>query len=116
MIARRRRQARELAPTAPLASLIGRRSAPWPGSRARRSPTGSAARHVHYYHPVGTARMGADGDPLAVCDPTGRVHGQRPAVRRRLLADPAIPRANTNIPAVVVGERVAQAIVTAEGI
>ncbi len=60
--------------------------------------------------------MGADGDELAVCEPTGRVRGSD----RLWVADcsliPTIPRANTNIPAVVVGERVAQAIVAAEGL
>jgi choline dehydrogenase-like flavoprotein len=58
--------------------------------------------------------MGADGDELAVCEPSGRVRG----VDRLWVADcsliPTIPRANTNIPAVVVGERVAQAIVATE--
>lgn len=60
----------------------------------------------HYYHPVGTAMMGAD-PATSVCDPAGRVHG----VDRVVVADvslmPQIPRANTNIPAVVMGERIA---------
>jgi choline dehydrogenase len=63
-------------------------------------------RHVmHYYHPVGTCPMGT-GD-IAVCDEKGSVHG----LNRITVADvslmPQIPRANTNIPAVVIGERVA---------
>jgi choline dehydrogenase len=60
----------------------------------------------HYYHPVGTAPMGVD-PALSVCDPRGRVHG----VDRIVVADvslmPHIPRGNTNIPAVVIGERIA---------
>ncbi len=63
-------------------------------------------RHVaHYYHPVGTCAMGTDND--AVCGPDGRVHG----LDRVWVGDaslmPQIPRANTNIPAVVIGERIA---------
>lgn len=60
----------------------------------------------HYYHPVGTARMGTDAS-TSVCDARGRVHG----LERVLVADaslmPTVPRANTNIPAIVVAERVA---------
>ncbi len=63
---------------------------------------------VHYYHPVGTAAMGADDDASAVCDPRGHVRG----LPGLLVADcsllPVVPRANTNIPAVIVGERVAE--------
>jgi choline dehydrogenase len=66
------------------------------------------AQVAHYYHPVGTCRMGTTGDPLAVCDATGRVHG----LRNVLVADasliPRIPRANTNLPAVMIGERIAR--------
>ena len=60
---------------------------------------------VHYYHPVGTCPMGA-GDE-GVCDSRGRVRG----LDRVTVADVSlmaqIPRANTNIPAVMIGERVA---------
>ncbi len=61
----------------------------------------------HYYHPVGTAPMG-DDPADSVVNQRGRVHG----MDRVLVADaslmPRIPRANTNIPAIVVGERVAE--------
>ena len=60
---------------------------------------------VHYYHPVGTCAMGTDDD--AVCDERGRIRG----LARVCVADvslmPQIPRANTNIPAVMIGERIA---------
>ena len=50
------------------------------------------------------------GDPLAVCDARGRLHG----LDRIVVADcslmPVVPRANTNVPAVVVGERIADAL------
>jgi choline dehydrogenase len=59
------------------------------------------------YHPVGTARMGADGDAMAVVDAYGRVRG----VEGLRVADasvmPTIPRANTNLSCVLIGERIA---------
>lgn len=61
----------------------------------------------HYYHPVGTCAMGAASDPMSVTDGRGKVHG----LDNTFVADcsimPVIPRANTNIPAVVIGERIA---------
>jgi choline dehydrogenase len=60
---------------------------------------------AHYYHPVGTCRMGAD--ELAVCAPTGSIRGLPNISIADVSLIPQIPRANTNIPAVVIGERVA---------
>jgi choline dehydrogenase len=62
---------------------------------------------VHYYHPVGTCRMGLDGDALAVCDTRGRVRGVDGVVVADASLMPVITRANTNMPAVMIGERVA---------
>lgn len=61
---------------------------------------------MHYYHPVGTTPMGIDPSN-SVCDPTGRVHGADRIVVADVSLMPQVPRANTNIPAVVIGERVA---------
>jgi len=100
-------RARELAAVEPLRSLIGQELVP--GTDA---PLQDAVRrsHVHYYHPVGTCRLGTAGDPLAVCDAGGRLHG----LDRIVVADcslmPVVPRANTNVPAVVVGERIADGL------
>jgi choline dehydrogenase len=60
----------------------------------------------HYYHPVGTARMGTDS-LTSVCDERGRVHGLDRVVVADASLMPTIPRANTNIPAIVVAERIA---------
>ncbi len=61
----------------------------------------------HYVHPVGTARMGLARDPGAVVDQHGRVHG----ITALRVADasimPTIPRANTHLTCVMIGERVA---------
>ena len=74
----------------------------------RRDMSAEAIRRdvVHYYHPVGTTPMGVDA-ATSVCDPQGRVWG----TARIRVADvslvPQIPRGNTNIPAVMIGERIA---------
>jgi choline dehydrogenase len=60
---------------------------------------------AHYYHPVGTCRMGTD--ELAVCEATGAVRGLSNLTVADVSLMPQIPRANTNIPAVVLGERIA---------
>jgi 5-(hydroxymethyl)furfural/furfural oxidase len=62
------------------------------------------------FHPVGTCRMGAPGDHDAVTDPAGRVHGV--AGLRVIDASimPTIPRGNTNIPTIMVAEKLADAV------
>jgi choline dehydrogenase-like flavoprotein len=59
-------------------------------------------------HPACTARMGPADDPMAVAGERGLVHG----VQNLRLADaslmPVIPRANTNIPTIMLAERIAE--------
>jgi choline dehydrogenase len=59
-------------------------------------------------HPSCTARMGPAGDPTAVVDELGRVHG----VHGLRIADasimPRVPSANTNVPTIMIGERIAE--------
>jgi 5-(hydroxymethyl)furfural/furfural oxidase len=59
------------------------------------------------FHPVGTCRMGRANDPGAVTDPAGRVRGL--AGLRVIDASimPTIPRGNTNIPTIMVAEKLA---------
>ena len=62
----------------------------------------------HYVHPVGTARMGAAPDPDAVVDQHGRVHGLTGLRVADASIMPTIPRANTHLTCVMIGERVAE--------
>jgi choline dehydrogenase len=59
------------------------------------------------YHPVSTAPMGPDGDAGAVVDQYCRVRG----IENLRVVDasvmPTIPRANTNLPCIMIAERVA---------
>jgi choline dehydrogenase len=95
-------RARELAATEPLRSLVG-------DELVRDLDLEDALRrtHVHYYHPVGTCALGPAGDELAVCDARGRLHGLDRVVVADCSLMPVVPRANTNVPAVVIGERIA---------
>jgi 5-(hydroxymethyl)furfural/furfural oxidase len=62
------------------------------------------------FHPAGTCRMGADGDPLAVVDPEGKVYG----VGGLRVADasimPNVVAGNTNIPTIMLAEKIAAAM------
>jgi 5-(hydroxymethyl)furfural/furfural oxidase len=64
-----------------------------------------------HWHASCTCRMGAPDDPGAVTDPSARVYG----VEGLRVADnsimPMVPCANTNIPAIMIGEKVAATIV-----
>ncbi len=62
------------------------------------------------FHPAGTCRMGAAGDAGAVVDAQGRVHG----IDGLRVADasimPFITSANTNIPTIMIAEKIAASI------
>jgi choline dehydrogenase len=102
------RTARELAQTAPLASVALKELAPGDAigdthalDRAVRSGLKT------YFHPVGTCAMGPAAQPTAVVDARGAVHG----VRHLSVVDasimPTIPAANTNLPTIMLAERCA---------
>jgi 5-(hydroxymethyl)furfural/furfural oxidase len=62
------------------------------------------------WHPVGSCRMGRDGDPLAVTTPAGRVRGVDGLRISDASVMPSIPCANTNISTIMVAERMADLI------
>ena len=65
---------------------------------------------IPMFHPVGTARMGAEDDPEAVVGPDCRLRG----VAGLWVADasimPTIPQGNTNATAIMIGERASDLI------
>jgi 5-(hydroxymethyl)furfural/furfural oxidase len=62
------------------------------------------------FHVAGTCRMGAANDPDAVVDTQGRVRGFEGLRVTDASIMPTVPRANTNIPTIMVAEKVSAAI------
>jgi len=60
------------------------------------------------YHPCGTAKMGPVDDPMAVVDQYGRCH----RIEQLVVADasimPTVPRANTNLTTIMIGEMIGE--------
>ena len=63
-----------------------------------------------HWHPSCTCRMGSAEDPGAVTDPAARVHGIAGLRVCDASIMPAVPCANTNIPTIMVGEKIAATI------
>ncbi len=63
-----------------------------------------------YYHPACSCRMGPASDSQAVVSPAGQVHGIDDLYVCDASIFPVIMRANTNLPAVMVAEHLAQTI------
>lgn len=103
--------ARQLASTAPIARFLEEER--WPGARVRSTDALAAAIREHpagfgsYQHGVGTCRMGPATDPSSVVDTKARVHGinQLHVVDASIM--PTIPAANTNLPTIMIAERIA---------
>ena len=62
------------------------------------------------WHPSGTCRMGASNDPLAVTDARGAVHGIEGLHVCDASLMPSLPCANTNVPTIMIAERVADGL------
>jgi choline dehydrogenase len=107
-------EARRLCRQAPLARLVGGAElAPGAGIADGDEPGLSAAVRSGvetYHHPVGTCRMGPDPAAGAVVNARGRVHGVDGLIVADASVMPDVPAANTNLPVIMVAERVARAI------
>jgi choline dehydrogenase len=66
------------------------------------------------YHPAGTARMGADGDPMAVLDAAMRIRGVENLRVADMSACPNINSGNTAAPAMMLGDRCASFILQSQ--
>ncbi|WP_050452530.1 GMC family oxidoreductase [Candidatus Burkholderia verschuerenii] len=62
------------------------------------------------WHPSGTCKMGAANDPLAVTDAHGAVYGVEGLHVCDASLMPSIPCANTNVPTIMIAERIADAL------
>jgi 5-(hydroxymethyl)furfural/furfural oxidase len=68
-------------------------------------------RHVGgVWHPCGTCRLGAEDDPMAVCDPAGRVIGVDGLMVCDASVMPTIPCANLNVPVIMIAEKMSDGI------
>ncbi len=98
---------REIARHQPLAELIGMELEETAGivtaEDLRRKST-------HYFHPVGTCKMGPGSDPAAVVDRVGRVYGAQDLYVADASIMPVVPRANTNLPTLMAAERIVAAL------
>jgi choline dehydrogenase-like flavoprotein len=64
----------------------------------------------HMFHPAGTCRMGPISDPFTVVDSQCRVHGVDGLRVVDASVMPTLPRGNTNIPVIMIAEKIADEI------
>jgi choline dehydrogenase len=62
--------------------------------------------HATDYHPSGTLRMGPEGDEMAVVDDHCRLRGAENLYVADASVMPTVPRANINLPTMMIGEKV----------
>jgi choline dehydrogenase len=60
------------------------------------------------YHPCGTAKMGVASDPMAVVDQHGRCFAMDGLAVADASIMPTVPRANTNLTSIMIGEKVGE--------
>ncbi len=97
--------------SSPLAEHIERVAIPSPHDLSEAALQAHCKRFVKTnYHPAGTARMGADADPMAVLDAHMRVRGFENLRVCDMSAVPNINAGNTNAPAMMLGDRCAELV------
>jgi choline dehydrogenase-like flavoprotein len=101
--------------TRPLADRVRRIAIPDPAELTDEALASHCRRFVKTnYHPAGTARMGPDGDPMAVLDARLRVRGVEGLRVCDMSAAPDINAGNTNAPAMMLGDRCADFVMGRE--
>jgi len=95
----------------PLAERIRQVAIPAPDDLSDEALQAHCKRFVKTnYHPASSARMGADGDPMAVLDARMRVRGVDKLRVCDMSAVPNINAGNTNAPAMMLGDRCADLV------
>ncbi|RYH07547.1 GMC family oxidoreductase [Tropicimonas sp. IMCC6043] len=102
------RLARSIAASAPFAQYVAKED--WPGAAA--ASDGDLLDHARQngnttYHVMGTCRMGPADDHASVVDHRLQVHGLTGLRVADTSIIPEMPAANTNVPALMIGERAA---------
>lgn len=111
------RDAVRFAEAGPLASLIDEVVFPSPERDLDDDAVASLVSRLAAsgFHPCATARMGPASDPMAVVDQYGRAHAAPGLVVADASIMPAVPRANTNLTAIMIGERIGEWLRTQPG-
>jgi choline dehydrogenase len=106
--------AREITQQPELATVLGIETEPGGTVRSAGEIKAWLRRSVgHAHHSGGTCMMGPQTDPMAVVDPSSRIHGLTGGYVVDASVMPAVPRANTALPAAVIAERVALVLANA---
>ena len=108
------RRCREILKSDPLSHVVTQEIAP--GDAANSDEALAAfcrASTFTNYHPVGSCRMGREGDPMAVVDRDLQVRGVQGLRVCDASIIPTIPGANTNAPVMVIADRCVDLIMAA---
>ena len=101
----------EIVATSPLANMLGPERRAGAGHISRADAPAFIRRHLGIdYHPACTCRMGPASDATAVVNATGNVHGLEGLYVCDASIFPTLMRANTNLPAAMVAEKLAGVI------
>jgi len=105
------RFARRLAATKPLSDYVAREVTPGAALQSDEELLDFARNYgATIFHPVGTCRMGPEEDPDAVVDHRLKVHGVDGLWVVDCSIMPTLVSGNTNIPAIMIGEKAADMI------
>ncbi|WP_182875547.1 GMC family oxidoreductase [Microbispora sp. H10670] len=104
------RIARRIARTQPLADLLVDERVPGPGVSDEELADAVRRAPAHYNHGSSTMRMGPHRDPDAVVDTDGAVYGVEGLTIADASVFPAMPRVATNVPTIVIAERIASVL------
>ncbi len=103
--------ARRVAASGPLAPHVDRELLPGPSAQSDEEIDAAVRERIELiYHPVGTCKIGAADDDLAVVDPELRVRGIEGLRVVDASVFPVIPGGNTNAPTYMVAERAADLV------